>query len=203
MREVVLVLLEVVTVIGAILALGAMALDERFMTLWIGPGKYAGHLVVVLFALWTIASGLQNGLYNVVFGLGDVPALWRSSRLDTAIRLPILVVLLRPLGLWAAPAAALAGSLAGTFVFLRRLRDHLGVSWTENRARVKSALRVPLAGAVVAVVYLALPAEAAPGWLGFLSLGALYLIVVAGLAAFLHRSQLRAVALRRFSRRHG
>src|SRR5262245_57663986 len=101
-RQVVLVLLEAVIVIGGILTLGALGLDERFMALWVGPGKYAGHLVVALYALWAIVSVLESGLYNVIFGLGDIPTLWRSSRLDTGLRLPLLVLLLRPLGMWAA-----------------------------------------------------------------------------------------------------
>lgn len=111
---------------------GYLILDRSFVGLWVGSTFYAGDLVVILIGTYGFLSAQTLPLYQIVFGRGQFYTAALATGTEGVLRVLLLVVLLRWLGL---PGAALAGviSLAATgwWILWHRYGIDFNISWQE------------------------------------------------------------------------
>jgi O-antigen/teichoic acid export membrane protein len=104
-------------------AAAVMALNPSFVSLWVGPEMYGGHWLTVFMALQMIFTGgayLMNYLYRAC---GPVVKGSLALVVESLIRVPLMIVLLRWLGVIGIPLAGILTSLAATvaaYLWVRR-----------------------------------------------------------------------------------
>jgi O-antigen/teichoic acid export membrane protein len=125
-------LIHVSAVTGLVLMGGYVILDRSFVSLWVGPSFYAGDLVVILIGIYGLLSSQALPLYQIVFSRGQIYTVALATVAEGVLRVLLLVIMLRWLGL---PGVALAGviSLAATgwWILWDRYRRDFRFSWYE------------------------------------------------------------------------
>lgn len=110
-RTVVLTTFRLQTLAAAIGLAGVLIFNHSFVTLWVGPERYAGTAVTALITIYGLLYLTSVLGYEVLYAMGYFWDLAKIVWLDLVIRLPIMVLLLKYFGPWGATAGLIAGQL--------------------------------------------------------------------------------------------
>lgn len=118
-REITLRLMRIVMWTAALGFGGYIALNERFVGLWVGAENFGGRKLTLLFAGLLLWQGVGRALGNVLFGLGRIRESGVGSATEAVLRVGILYLMLTYSGgLTAAPVAGLiAAAATGAWLF--------------------------------------------------------------------------------------
>lgn len=98
-------ILTITTVLGG-LGLGlALVFTQPLMTLWVGPQRYAGDLILVLFLVSALLAMRQGAHANLLTALGAISSTARWMTADALMRLGFIVILAPLAGLPGIPGA--------------------------------------------------------------------------------------------------
>jgi O-antigen/teichoic acid export membrane protein len=134
---------------------GVIAFNQDFMKLWLpnGADVYAGAVVNIAAAAWTIAWIISAVSYDAYFCMGEFPRLLRFTSLDSIIRFPLMIALLLSGGLWGVPIASLIAQLfAVNWLLTRSVWNTLDFDRAARRRiirQVAALLAVPMALALL------------------------------------------------------
>lgn len=169
-REITLRLLRIVIWTAALGFGGYIALNERFVGLWVGAENFGGRKLTFLFAGLLLWQGVGRALGNVLFGLGRIRESGVASAAEAVLRVGLLFLMLSYTGgLTAAPMAGLiAAAATGAWLFPFLLRRELRLSPVQNWdiARELTVSSVALAGLGLAWP---LVTPAPYGWIAFIA----------------------------------
>lgn len=125
-----------------------LSVNRLFVSLWVGPGVFAGQAVSLLMgaAVWAASIGFLA--YDSLYALGKFRLIAWVYVLSAVVHVTLLVVLLR-FGLWMAPLVTLATTLLWGSVFWRQLAVIIRLDGTDFRLAVADALRTGLIAVLV------------------------------------------------------
>jgi O-antigen/teichoic acid export membrane protein len=192
-RDVFRMMVTVCAIFGAVGMAGVAALNRPFVSLWVGPELFGGTALTMLYALFGVVAILGSAAYQVLLAAGRFAALSKTVVLSTGMRLGLIVVLL-PLGLWAAGAAALAaGVFQTTILGVAAARDlRLAPGGLGDLARLLARIYLPVLGLAVLVTELA-PAPA--GWPALVVMALAFAVLGLGTVALVNRETFRVLGL--------
>lgn len=132
-----------------------VALDQAFVTLWVGPAKYGGHRLAAALAVSAALTTFTASMNQLVFAAGGVRASALVGLGEAAVKLTLQVVLVRRIGLLGMPvASAIASLVVSGWTLPRIAADLVGASprdalrfWAGQLARLLVGVT---AGAAVA-----------------------------------------------------
>ncbi len=198
-REITLRLLRIVAWTAALGFGGYLALNERFVGLWVGPSLFGGRKLMLLFAGLLLWQATGRALSNVLFGLGCIRETGIAAAVEAALRAAILYLMLSfSAGLTAAPAAGLiAAAATGGWIFPLLLGRELRLSAAQFGDITRE---LAASSAVLAALGLAWPHLTPPpaSWLAFIGQTAGFTFCGLALLAFISRgvrSELRGAAM--------
>jgi O-antigen/teichoic acid export membrane protein len=87
-----------VSVLGALMV---MALNERFVTLWVGPSVFGGLALTGLFAYWMLRNSIIRNLSAVLYASGELSGWAWLSLAEGVAKIALTLLLLPRLGLLA------------------------------------------------------------------------------------------------------
>jgi len=168
-RELSMRLMRIVIWTGAFGAAGYLALNERFVTLWVGRSLFGGKTLTLLFAGLLLWQAVGRALSRVLFSLGHIRDTGVVGAAEAFVRALTLFALLScGVGVAAVPWAGIAAAAAtgGWFlprVFSRELGMDISQSWGLIREFLLSVF-------VLAALGLAWPRLTAPtsSWMSFI-----------------------------------
>ena len=121
-------LLEVSTFATLLVVPTALALNRGFVDLWVGPGRFGGLTLNALLAVSVVVATRLQFLQLATIALGKIRQSATASLAEAAVRVPLLVLMLRYLGIEGAPiASTISGILIGGAYLSYALTRHLGV----------------------------------------------------------------------------
>ena len=174
--------MRLVVVIAALAAVGmavAVACDPMFVSLWVGRGLYAGHLVSALMAL-SIWIGLIGHVgYDAVQARGDFRAIAGIYSLTAAVHILALFALTR-FGVWGAPAASVASASLLALLFWRKVDSVMPIPIAERGTLVRCVSSIAVVGVAIAVGGLYALPSMTDHWVAFI--GRATFLVLAGIA---------------------
>ena len=143
-----------------------VALNRTFVSLWVGPGQFAGQTVTLLVGLNVLLVGWAALVTYVLGAAGQIARAGMAVFVEAALRILLALVLLRAMGLPGLPLAAVPTAAVAAYVALGWLYGGLGVRLP----------RVSLRDALSAAALLAIGAAAgtvrwADSWAGFVGWG--------------------------------
>jgi O-antigen/teichoic acid export membrane protein len=154
-------------VVGAVGMAGVVALNEQFVTLWVGREWFAGHAVSILYALWALLSLVGAAAYDQMYSLGEFGRICRVVWVEAVLRLALIVPGMLLLGAWTVPAGSCVSQfLAMNWWLTAALWRTLQPAPRQRRAVVSGAVRHALVAAVVAAPLLIVRPQIA-GWTAF------------------------------------
>jgi O-antigen/teichoic acid export membrane protein len=103
----------------------AAALDRDFVTLWVGPGLFGGAPIAFAFAGAAFISAVGFVAYDVLIAAGRFEFIAYTFTLFATLQIPVMVLLLRWLGMVGAPVAAMLSSLGWCLVLWSHVPDAL------------------------------------------------------------------------------
>ncbi len=196
--------MELTMLLAALTLPLALAFNEPFITLWVGPEKFGGHLLCVLLFLDTLLQTRSALMTRAMTGLADMgPTAW-AGLAQGLLRLPIMIGLLLVVEIKAIPLASLISYAAvGLWFFPRRLSHVVGCGFGQAMKLQAAGWDALLISCGLCVAFRLLAPH--PGaWLIFTAeLAALGLLVGAGLLLFspsTRRSARQALAIVRRGR---
>jgi len=111
---------------GSVLLMSCVvALDQAFVTLWVGPENYGGHRLAAALAVSTALSTFTLSVNQLVFAAGGIRASALLGLAEAAVKLALQVALVRRLGLLGMPVASAIASLAVSGWTLPRIAAEL------------------------------------------------------------------------------
>jgi O-antigen/teichoic acid export membrane protein len=156
-------LLTIVSLTGAVLLGLAVALNVSFGRLWVGQERFGGRALTIAICLATVALSTNNILGMILTALGNIRGPAWVSLLVLAARVPLMIVLLRQLGIIGAPLAAIASSLViGSWYLFRLFRRDLSLRTMEALHVVGGGL--PALAACLSIAVMAALLSPAPTW---------------------------------------
>lgn len=144
---------KLVRAVGWVAAIGAggvMALNEPFLTLWVGSEFFAGQGVTVLAGLAVGLSILLSVYGQAVFAMGGIRQTAVMSLVEAAVKVPLQLVLTPLIGLIAMPLCALFASVVVSLRWLPRVAASLAGTRGRDELRpiAQAFLRVVVVGLV-------------------------------------------------------
>jgi O-antigen/teichoic acid export membrane protein len=131
-RDTVRSLLEVSTFATLLVVPTALALNRGFVDLWVGPGKFGGPALNALLAVSVVVATRLQFLQLATIALGKIRQSATASLVEAAVRVPLLVVMLRCMGIEGAPiASTMSGILIGGAYLSYVLARQLGIEGHE------------------------------------------------------------------------
>jgi O-antigen/teichoic acid export membrane protein len=189
-------LLPLVAAIAALGAAGVVALNESFVTLWVGAHGFGGTAVTVLMAVALWIGALGAVAYEALLARGEFARIARAYALASGVHILLLVVLVR-FGPWAAPLSLCVSGLVLAAGLWRRVLADMGHSFVEGLKLGRDPLAIGAIAALAALCgYTFLPR--ATSWLALLGEGALFAALLGGVLLAL-RPTLRRLLLAEFA----
>lgn len=108
-KRIALLLFKITSLFGVCFMCVYLFLNENFMSLWVGPKFYGGHMLTGLFCIYGFFFILATTFYNVIFAKGEMITVARANIAESFIRVPLCIVLVM---LWGIKGAAMAAVLA-------------------------------------------------------------------------------------------
>jgi O-antigen/teichoic acid export membrane protein len=125
-------IVQLSTVITGLMVAGALAINQGFIKAWVGPDKLTGLPLVALLALSSILVIRTNLLGVVLMALGEITSTAWIGILDLVVRLPLMIVLIKCVGLVGVPVAVIASTLATSiWLMVRMVSRTLGLRGRE------------------------------------------------------------------------
>lgn len=115
-------------VILAVTVLYSMCFTEPIMHYWVGLDKFGGTKLLVVIVVAKVLSQLRGYLNNVLYTGGMIN---KSSKLDIAwmvLYLLLLLVVVKPIQVYAVPVATLISSLVFIVLYLRLIKKNLDLN---------------------------------------------------------------------------
>jgi O-antigen/teichoic acid export membrane protein len=195
LKNVVLALFEMQSLLAAIGFGGVIAFNQAFMQLWVGPDVFSGQLVNVVAALAAISWLWSTAPYEAVFALGGFSAIAKVVWFDVVLRFMLMALLLMWIGVVGTPVASFVCQLLAVLVPLTWLvARSLQITRRELLATGARALRLMLLPlALAAIASFALPP--AESW-GALVAQALLYLALCGIGTWLLDRELVRLVLR-------
>lgn len=171
-----------------------MALNRSFVSLWVGPGQFAGQSLTVLVGLNVLVVGWASLVLLVNGAAGNITRSGVAVFAEAAARVAAALVLLSVAGLRGLPAAG---------VVTAAVSAHVALGWLFGRLRLPRPA-LPLGPVACALALLAAGAAAGTvrwgdSWVEFVAWGAAF-SVVAGAAVLAFEPEARTVARRLLAR---
>jgi O-antigen/teichoic acid export membrane protein len=123
-----------------------LALNRTFVTLWVGPGQFAGQALTVLVGLNVLAVGWAALVMYLLGAAGQIARAGVTAFVEAVLRIGLAVALLRGMGLVGLPLAAVPTAAVAGYLALGWLYRGLGPPLP----------RIPLREAVLGVALLGL-----------------------------------------------
>jgi O-antigen/teichoic acid export membrane protein len=163
-----------------------LALNHDFTVLWIGGANYGGLVLNVALCSAAILGTREMVMSIVLMSAGGIRASAWISIVEAAVRIPIVYIALRAVGMYGMPTASGVVSVVGLLVWSRFVARELDVEpGRRTRLVLTGALAVGLTLAVGVAETVWLPP--AQSWLSLVAkgsvLGALHLGLAAGVDA--------------------
>ncbi|MFO0609717.1 MAG: oligosaccharide flippase family protein [Polyangiales bacterium] len=162
---------------GSVLLMSCVvALDQAFVTLWVGPANYGGHRLAAALAVSTALSTFTLSLNQLVFAAGGIRPSALLGLAEAAVKLGLQVLLVRRLGLLGMPLASAIASLCVSGWTLPRIAAGLVGASPGDAARfwlTQVARLVVGVSAGAAVAWLLARAAIRWTWPGFFAAAAL------------------------------
>ena len=183
-------------VVGAVGIAGVVALNEQFVTLWVGREWFAGHAVSILYALWALLSLIGAAAYDQRSSRGESGRIGRVVWVGAVLRLALIVPGRPLLGAWTVPAGSCVSQfLAMNWWLTAALWRRLQPAPRQRQAVISGVVRHALVAAVVAAPLLLFPPQI-PGWPAFASCAAGVALAAAALSALIDPELRRLVRTR-------
>lgn len=111
LQQVVLRLLRLLTRASLLCFIMVVALNERFVSLWVGPDLFGGITLTLLFAYIILYNGLIGNLSVLFFSSGQLEGWGWLSLISAIVKIGLTVLLLPTLGLLAPMVGTIVGGL--------------------------------------------------------------------------------------------
>lgn len=125
-------LIHISAVTGLVLTGGYVILNRSFVSLWVGPGFYAGDLVVILIGIYGLLSAQTLPLYQIVFSSGRLYTAALATGAEGLLRIGLLLIVTP---WWGLPGVALAAvvslTVTGWGILWHRYCRDFNLSWSE------------------------------------------------------------------------
>ena len=144
-----------------------VAANRQLVSVWVGPEQFGGYLLTLLIALHSIVAGtsyLMNSLYRAT---GAVVRGSLMLVIESAVRIPLVVLGMATLGLIGAPIAGLMTASISALVVYRWTTARLGADALES----ESSLLLVVQGAILCTGALVALVPDTPSWLSVLLRG--------------------------------
>jgi len=165
---------------GALVGLSCyVALNETFISLWVGPEVFAGPGVTVLLALGSLMLLLEESIVRILNGLGDFVGPSFFVFAESASRVTFISLGVYLFGMKGVALAVLFSTLAFSLLLQERVRDRVGTRPINNAFQVWCIPAVLVFTTAVGVQAF-LPEHL--GWGEFLGVGGVCLVVLGGMA---------------------
>lgn len=137
--------LTAISLVAAPLIATAAALNRDVVRLWVGSALYGGQPLSALLGVSSILTLLTTAIYHVLFANGLIETTSKISLVAGAVKIVLLALLLRWLGLIAVPIATTAAILIVTAPkYLRVLSATLRLDRGQDRRLLVSLLSGPI-----------------------------------------------------------
>lgn len=138
-----------------------VAMNQSFVVLWVGTEYFLDSHVVILIAAGALVMVLRNTLSRMLMGLGDIVMPSLLMLLEAIVRVGLMVILLRAIGVAGVPAALLVSCGVFLIVLASRAEKRLP-SLVVRGSLARVALISLLAFGVASIIALSLPSP--DGW---------------------------------------
>ena len=161
-------------------AAAIIALNQSFVTLWVGPQYFGGVVLTLTICLQFVLITSRRLLSRLLFAIAIVDVPNRLLLLEAGLRIPLAIFLTMKLGLIGIPIAGIIALLLANGVFLtrefgRKMRVDLG----DFRSRWPALLLYPLAAFAIGVGWMVL--EVAQTWQQFVAQAIVVCLLLGGL----------------------
>lgn len=154
-------------------------LNKAFVGLWVGSENYLGDLMTVLIALSLILSYFSNTLSYLLSTTGDIKFPSNAVFFESMIKLALLYLLLKFLGVYGLPIAIAATSGIFIALYIWRWNRHLKLDSQQKRIIFKTTSKILLALIVATIaLYKIIGAITIHGFLEFFLFGVLVCITL-------------------------
>jgi O-antigen/teichoic acid export membrane protein len=162
---------------AAILAFSAFViLNKSFVTIWVGSKNYLGDLSTVIIALSLILSYFSNILSYLLGSTGDIKIPSNYVFFESMIKLGLLYVMVKFLGVNGLPVAIAFTSALFITIYTYRWNLHLKLNKQQKRMFFKSIWKVTVALALATIVlYYIVNKISIRGFFGLISISTLVL----------------------------
>ena len=103
------------------------AFNQSFINLWVEANNFAGQTVTVMIALGLVVMSTQSFLFQLLVGTGDVSRPSYLLLAESLMRVLLMALLLRFLGLVGLPLAMLISCSFFSIVFFKRFSDKIKI----------------------------------------------------------------------------
>jgi len=185
-------------IIGLLLA-GFLALNRRFVVLWLGGDFYAGNTVNALFCAIAVVGNLSMTSYNILMGLGCIRQASIYQTVQAVASVGFMWVGGSVFGMKGLAAGAFTGLLIGCVGFyvpfmLRRI----GATRADMLELAREMIAGWGCGLIVAWAISRVPVQ---GWTGFVELAALTVLAFSGLLSLVSKRFRRVARQLLFTRK--
>jgi len=111
LQHIILRLFRLLTRIGILSAIFIVVLNERFVSLWVGPSLFGGFTLTILFAYILLRNCLIGNMSAFFFASGQLQGWGVLSLIEAGVKIGLTVVLLPSLGLLAPAVGTILGGL--------------------------------------------------------------------------------------------
>jgi len=161
-RVLILRMVPAVALLAGVGLVAMIAVNESFLSLWVGRQAFAGQSVSVLtgVAVWLAAVSLVA--YDALYALARFNVIARTYVLSSIIHVVLLGIFLR-WGLWVAPAIAILSTLLWGALFWKDLARQVQLTLTDLRVTLMDLLLIAVAAVASLLLVIALHVKAT-GW---------------------------------------
>ena len=177
LQRVFIVLTRYATRLAAVGAIFFIIVNEKFVSLWVGPQHFGGSLLNAVFVYWILQDTIYRGTSSLIYALGDIRNWVIVTFAEAGINILLSIMLVGSLGL---AGVALGTSIGKTFT-----TAWYGPYFTCKKLNL-SLRRFALDGILYTTIR-SLPSVGFTLWLSYvlpIEWGWLWIVLV-GLAAFL------------------
>lgn len=183
-KKITVLVLRISSLLGICLMSGYLFFNKNFMSLWVGPQFFGGHMLTGLFCIYAFFMILATAFYNTIFSKGEIITTAKVYMVEALIRIPLCIVFVRLFGIkGVALAAVLAIIPTSFFMQAKKFIQVLNIP----RKNILNFLKIVglqiLTSLIVGAI---LFSTCKPGGIvGFVSLGSIYIIAVLLICLFL------------------
>ena len=169
-----------------------IAMNRSFVSLWVGAEYFLDSKVVILIAAGALVMVLRNTISRMLVGLGDIAIPSLLMLLEAIVRVVLMAILLKAIGIAGVPAAMLVSCGVFLAVYTTRVEKRLP-SAVGHGSLVKAALITTLAFIIALLIAHSLPS---PGGWWLFAVYAFAVLAVFFTGTFFLSPSLRSIAVK-------